>query len=970
MISPQQAVSRAAESIGGNMASLMPVASCEAFVEALEKSGLLAADELAKVREKAAEASDPKALARELIKAGTLTKWQAAQLLHGFYLLVVGKFKLLDQISSGETGRVYLAEHSQIQRRHALKILSRRHASKPEVLKRFLAEAQQVCALDHRNLSHVYDVNQDGDKYYLVMEYVEGQSVQQRVEATGPLSPAEAMEVIHQAADGLAHAHEHKVVHGDLKPSNLVVDPSGIVKVMDIGQGRLFEAPAGTSSSDETTEAAALSSAIYRAPELRSAGGTASEQSDVYSLGSVLCYLLVGKPAADASDATKLFGRLKDLPADVQKLCLQMMADDSAARPQSMNELRTAIAAIGKQPANEPAVATSEVAVDAGAAPPKKKRRLVAKAINDAVEAAEAAKAAEVAKVAAPEEAAADDSKKDEPADPFAGFAVQAGKKRSASGSGPSPTVAPSAPAASSPKAAPASNSKSNLPLILGGAIGGGLLLVGGIVVAVVLAINWGKGAAEKVVADAKAAAAKTAADTQPADAGAEANPEESNPAEANPTVAPPPTAIATAANPLTPPAVNPLTPPAATPVPPPMPAPMTTPAPAVTQLPEAPAPMPVPAPAPMPEPTATATTEPMPEPVKPAAAGNPFEGFATSINLPKLEPMMNEPPADALAPLVLGPCKVDEKGLVFISLRGGEGAIRGGKQKFEIAAAQDGTALRDWEIKLSGGAGPPVLVALLSVKDQQLSFQWTPEGAKQVSAPLLCNCALQMTAGAGKHDVALRVPILAEPLKLEMQKSGATVKWTIPNLPDPKSVFIKVTRLDGEFLEHKFKERDTLEGNDRTEVWTGSAPESMVLGLRLDSTIAAQSIQVKSAPLYQLKGMKVAKAVASKKELTTMTNTLDRSRQMANAKLDAASKAKGEPAERAANLAKVELETVESQTAQVDELQKLIEGLDGKSAIHFRVFFQSSDGPIDLLVTEEGTPETKEEPAAADPAM
>jgi hypothetical protein len=968
------------------MASLTPVANCEAFVEALQKSGLLAAEELAKVRETAAEASDPKALARELIKAGTLTKWQAAQLLHGFYLLVVGKFKLLDQLSSGETGRVYLAEHMQIQRRHALKILSRRHASKPDVLKRFLAEAQQVCALDHRNLSHVYDVNQDGDKYYLVMENVEGQSVQQRVEATGPLSPAEATEVIHQAADGLAHAHEHQVVHGDLKPANLVVDPSGIVNVMDIGQSRLFDAPAASASTDETTEAAALSAAIYRAPELRSAGGTASERSDIYSLGSVLCYLLAGKPAADASDATKLLARLKELPAEVQKLCLRMMADDPAARPVSMNDVRTAIASLGKQPAGEPTTVPDAGATEAspaaaeGAAPPKKKRRLIAKAINEAVEAAEAAKSAEAATTNVAEEAAPNDSKRDEPADPFAGFAVQTGKKRVAKGSGPSPVAAGTIPTASTKPVASANQSK--LPLIVGGAIGGGVLLIGGIVVAVVLALNWGKGVADKAVADAKNAVKKVADDTTSTSTGAESNPGESNPAEANPAEANPtpvapeatPNPPATGGNPLTPPAANPLTPPAVTPVPMPMPAP-----PAVTPLPETSV---TPTPTPTPEPAATATTEPMPapiqplpvepmvEPVKPAVVGNPFEGLVASINLPKLEPMMAEPPADALAPLVLGPCKVDEKGLVFISLRGGEGAIRGGKQMFELAAAQDGTALRDWEIKLSGGSGPPVLVALLSVQNQQLSFQWTPEGAKQVSAPLLGNCALQMTAGAGKHDLALRVPILAEPLKLEMQKSGASVKWTIPHLPDPKNIFIQITRLDGEFLEHKFKERDTLEGSDRTEVWTGSGPDSMVLGLRLDSTIAAQSIQVKGAPLYQIKGMRTPKAVASKKELTAMNITLDKSRQAANAKHEIASKAKGEQAERAVNLAKVELDNVNATAAQVEELEKLIEGLDGKGAIHFRVFFQTADGPIDLLVTEEGVPAAKEEPPAPAPGM
>jgi hypothetical protein len=502
------------------------------------------------------------------------------------------------------------------------------------------------------------------------------------------------------------------------------------------------------------------------------------------------------------------------------------------------------------------------------------------------------------------------------------------------------------------------------LPLIIGAMVGGAVLAVAGVVVAIVVAMNWGGDQSETALASAKAAVEKSAAQSQPeADAtNPEANPE-SNP-EANPAPALP-------ANPAATPA------PAAPPMPAPIPAPTATPA--VTQLPDAPPPMPAPMPAPaesapaaVPAPAPVEPAEP--EPASPAPPANPFAGFATSINLPKLEPGSSDPSAESLAPLVLGPCQVNEKALVFISLRGGEGAIRGGKQKFEIAAAQDGTALRDWEIKLSGGAGPPVIVALLSVKDDQLSFQWTPEGAKQSAAPLLGNCALLMTAGAGKHDLALRVPILAEPLKVEMQKSGAAAKWTVPLLPDPKNVFIQITRLDGEFLEHKFKERDTLEGSDRTEVWTGSGPDSMVLGLRIDSTISAQSIQVKASPLYQLKGMRLAKSIATKKELTAMNNTLEGSRKLANAKMEAASKAKGEPAERAANLAKVELENVESQSAQLDELEKLIEGLDGKAAIHFRVYFQTADGPIDLLVTEETAPANdeaaKDEPAADKPAM
>src|SRR5215208_4341320 len=191
------------------MATLSPVASTETFLEALDKSGLLSAEKLAAARQTAAKTADPKLLARDLVRNGTLTKWQASQLLHGFHTLTVGKFKLLDQLGSGEIGRVYLAEHAQIGRRHTLKVLAKRHMSNPEVVKKFLADATHACGLDHRNISHVYDVNQDGDRCYMVMEYVEGEDLQRLVDRRGKLPVPEALELIRQAAEGLAHAHEN-----------------------------------------------------------------------------------------------------------------------------------------------------------------------------------------------------------------------------------------------------------------------------------------------------------------------------------------------------------------------------------------------------------------------------------------------------------------------------------------------------------------------------------------------------------------------------------------------------------------------------------------------------------------------------------------------------------------------------------------------------------------------------------------
>src|SRR5262245_41292187 len=126
------------------MAALTPVASVDALLGAIQKSGLLTADKLKKAREAAAQVTDPKQLARDLVRDGTLTKWQAGQLLHGYHLLVLGKYKLMEEMGAAPTGRVYLVEHAQIARRHTLKVLAKRLASNPQAVKHFLASAQNA----------------------------------------------------------------------------------------------------------------------------------------------------------------------------------------------------------------------------------------------------------------------------------------------------------------------------------------------------------------------------------------------------------------------------------------------------------------------------------------------------------------------------------------------------------------------------------------------------------------------------------------------------------------------------------------------------------------------------------------------------------------------------------------------------------------------------------------------------------
>src|SRR5262245_30057946 len=116
------------------MAALTPLASVEALLGAIEKSGLVAGDALERARDAARSSVDPKTLARDLVKANILTRWQAEQLINGFHRLVVGKYKLLDQIGIAPTGRIYLAEHIQFGRRHTLKVLSKRLAADPRAV--------------------------------------------------------------------------------------------------------------------------------------------------------------------------------------------------------------------------------------------------------------------------------------------------------------------------------------------------------------------------------------------------------------------------------------------------------------------------------------------------------------------------------------------------------------------------------------------------------------------------------------------------------------------------------------------------------------------------------------------------------------------------------------------------------------------------------------------------------------------
>lgn len=271
-------------------------ASTAEFVELGCKAGLLEkARAAAYFAKHATDFATPKELASAMVQEGLLTSFQAQQLLlgrwHGFILSK--KYRLLECLGSGGMGSVYLCEHLRMQRLVAIKILPAAQARDAANLERFYREARAVAALNHPNIVRAHDIDQDKDLHYLVMEYVEGNSLQAIIKKHGPMDAVRAAHYIAQAAAGLQHAHQSGLVHRDIKPANLLLERSGTLKVLDLGLARFFH-----EGNDQLTRkhdaGSVLGTADYLSPEQALDSHGVDIRADIYSLGATFYYLLAG----------------------------------------------------------------------------------------------------------------------------------------------------------------------------------------------------------------------------------------------------------------------------------------------------------------------------------------------------------------------------------------------------------------------------------------------------------------------------------------------------------------------------------------------------------------------------------------------------------------------------------------------------------------------------------------------------
>ncbi|MFO0945056.1 MAG: protein kinase [Planctomycetota bacterium] len=279
------------------------------FLQLLELSNLV---EEARVRAALSEAGldasqSPTLIADALVRAKILTRFQAEQLLAGRHRgFFIGKYRILDLVGSGGMGRVYLAEHAIMRRQVALKVLPKAKSAEPSALARFQREARAVAALNHANIIQAYDIDQEGDIHYMVMEYVDGMSVQEYVKHHGVIPYSQAADYICQACDALEHANKSGLIHRDIKPGNLLIDMTGTIKLLDMGLAVFYEEKDRdplTLTYDENV----LGTADYLAPEQALDSHNVDIRADIYSLGGTFYYMLTGGPPfPDGTIAQKL----------------------------------------------------------------------------------------------------------------------------------------------------------------------------------------------------------------------------------------------------------------------------------------------------------------------------------------------------------------------------------------------------------------------------------------------------------------------------------------------------------------------------------------------------------------------------------------------------------------------------------------------------------------------------------------
>jgi serine/threonine-protein kinase len=275
-----------------------------------------------------------------------------------FEMRQLGQYRLKERLGFGGMGEVYLAEHRLLRRPCAIKLIRGDRAKDRSHLLRFEREVQQTARLTHWNTIEIYDYGhtEDGTFYY-VMEYLPGEDLQELVYRHGPLPPARVIHILRQMCAALHEAHGVGLIHRDIKPNNVILCERGgvrdVVKLLDFGLVQVsdFEGK----ENKITRQGAIAGSPAYMSPEQAKGLDQVDARSDVYSVGAVAYYLLTGKPPFERDTAIEIIAaHLRDpvlpprnlrpeLPVDLQQVIMSCLEKNPQRRPQSAQELETAL---------------------------------------------------------------------------------------------------------------------------------------------------------------------------------------------------------------------------------------------------------------------------------------------------------------------------------------------------------------------------------------------------------------------------------------------------------------------------------------------------------------------------------------------------------------------------------------------------------------------------------------------------